>query len=133
MNPRNDWTSFLFVWVGHSDTLATFAGSILTELWEITTPRYSTEVFSNLHFSSLRDKLCCWRAWWNTLRLAAYWWACWCVQLVLILVIIISLNYLVEFEVLLNNCRGLNDKEWFAFVEKTSVVGRVLGVTETII
>ena len=45
----------------NSDTLATFAGSILTELWEITTPRYSTEVFSNLHFSGLRVRLCCWR------------------------------------------------------------------------
>src|SRR6201996_6654998 len=62
MNPRNDWTSFLLVGVGHSDTPATLAGSILTESWETTTPRYSTEVFSNSHFSGLRDKLCCQRS-----------------------------------------------------------------------
>ena len=29
--PKNDWTSFLVVGVGHSDTLATLAGSIMME------------------------------------------------------------------------------------------------------
>ena len=54
VNPRKDFTSFLFVGAGHLVTPTILTGSIETELWEMMTLRYSTVVFLNSHLSERR-------------------------------------------------------------------------------